>query len=61
MPTLREVRKAQEELVERLRKLQWERSVASPDRQEVIKQEIDAASKHIRELDTVIEGLIRSA
>ncbi len=61
MPTIGEARKMQDEQVERLRKLQRDKAVAPADRREAIQKEIDAASRDISDLDTVIQGLMNEA
>ena len=61
MPTIQEVRKTQDAQVERLRKLQFEKSIAPAEQKEIIQADIDAIEKDIRNLDTVIQGLINAA
>jgi|HubBroStandDraft_6_1064221.scaffolds.fasta_scaffold363258_1 hypothetical protein len=61
MPTLGEARKMQDEQVERLRKLQWDKAVAPVERREAIQKEIDGVSKDISDLDTVIQGFMNEA
>jgi len=61
MSTIQEVRKTQDAQVERLRKLQFEKSIAPAERKGIIQKEIDAVEKDIRNLDTVIQDLIRAA
>jgi len=61
MPTIQEVRKTQDEKLERLRKLQRDKAVAPAERKEGIQKEIDSVSKEINELDTVMQGLLNQA
>jgi hypothetical protein len=61
MPTIGEARKMQDEQVERLRKLQRDKAVAPVERREAIQKEIDAVSKDISNLDTVIQNLMNEA
>jgi hypothetical protein len=58
MPTLQEARRMQDEQVDRLRRLQRDKAVAPTDRREAIQKEIDAVSKDISDLDTVIQSLM---
>jgi hypothetical protein len=48
----------QDEQVDRLRRLQRDKAVAPIDRREAIQKEIDAVSKDISDLDTVIQSLM---
>ena len=61
MPTIGEARKTQDEQVERLRRLQRDKAVAPVARREAIQKEIDAVSKDISDLDTVIQSLMNEA
>ena len=61
MQTLGEARSRQDEQVERLRRLQRDKTIAPPDRRDAIQKEIDALSKDISNLDTVIQGLIKES
>jgi hypothetical protein len=56
MPTIRELRRKQEEQVDALRRLQWHKAVAPAERKELIQHEIDALEDDIRILDTMIGG-----
>jgi hypothetical protein len=58
-PTLQEVRKAQDAQLERLRKLQRDKPLAPLEEQERFQNEIDAIIQDIRNLDTVIQGLLK--
>jgi|GEM_PF-5260039 hypothetical protein len=58
-PTLQEVRKAQDEQLDRLRKLQRDKPLAPLEQQERFQKEIDAIIQEIRNLDTVIQGLLK--
>lgn len=58
MPTIPGVRKQQEEIVERLRRLQREKIAAPPGSIEAIAQEIETTSAKIRELDAVMSDLL---
>jgi hypothetical protein len=58
-PTLQEIRKAQDAQVERLRKLQRDKPLAPLEQQERFQNEIDAVIQDIRNLDTVIQGLLK--
>jgi hypothetical protein len=61
MPTIPEVRKIQDEKLEHLRRLQRDKAVAPAERKEGIQKEIDAVSKEITNLDTVMQGLLNEA
>jgi vacuolar-type H+-ATPase subunit I/STV1 len=58
-PTLQEVRKAQDEQLDRLRKLQRDKPLAPLEQQERFQKEIDAIIQEIRNLDTIIQGLLK--
>ena len=58
-PTIQEVRKTQDAQVERLRKLQRDKQLATLGQQESIQKDIDIVAQDIRNLDTVIQGLIQ--
>ncbi len=58
-PTLQEVRKNQEDQLERLRKLQRDKPLAPLEQQGHIQREIDDVTQDIRNLDTVIQGLLK--
>ena len=57
-PTIADVRKTREDQVERLEKLKRQKSLATPAEQECIQKDIDIIAHDIRNLDTVIQGLI---
>ena len=57
-PTIEQARKTQEVQLERLRKLQSEKRTAAQDQQLKMQEEIDALDKEIRNLDTIIQGLL---
>jgi len=57
-PTIEQARKTQEAQLERLRKLQSDKRTATPDQQLRIQEEINALDKEIRNLDTIIQGLL---
>jgi hypothetical protein len=61
MPTLAELRKTQEEQVEALRKLQWSKTSAPPERKELVQREIDALQSQIQALDSAIQDLINES
>jgi hypothetical protein len=61
MSTLSELRKTQEEQVEALRKLQWNKTAAPIERKELIQQEIDALQSKIQALDSAIQNLINES
>ena len=61
MPTLQEARRNQDEQVERLRRLQRDKAVAPPERRDAIQKEIDAVSRDISGLDTVIQSLMNKS
>ena len=61
MPTIQELRRKQEEQVDALRRLQWNKAVASAERKQLIQHEIDALENDIRILDTMIAGLINQS
>jgi hypothetical protein len=56
---LQEVRKTLEARVQYLRKLQRDKVVAPPDRQEGIETEIEDVSREIGRLDTRVQELLR--
>jgi len=56
--TIEQARKTQETQVERLRKLQRDKQTASPDQQSNIQRDIEGVDQEIRNLDTVIQGLL---
>lgn len=58
-PTLQEVRKTQEEQLDRLRKLQRDKPLAPPEERERIQREIDLVTQDIQNLDTVIQNLLK--
>jgi hypothetical protein len=58
-PTLQEVRKEQDAQLERLRKLQRDKPLAPLEQQERFQNEIDTIIQDIRNLDTVIQDLLR--
>lgn len=58
-PTLQEARKAQEEHLDRLRKLQRDKPLAPLEQRERIQREIDLVTQDIRNLDTVIQNLLK--
>lgn len=58
MSTIRELRQKQEEQVDTLRKLQWNRAAAPVEQKEIIQREIDALENDIRKLDTMIAKLM---
>ena len=57
--TLQEVRKTQEEQLERLRKLQRDKPLAPLDQRERIQREIDVVTQDIRNSDTLIQELLK--
>jgi TolA-binding protein len=57
--TLAEARKMQEDHVEQLRKLQRVQAEKSAD-QNGVQEDIDALTQKIRELDSIIEQLLKS-
>jgi hypothetical protein len=59
LPTLQEARKTQEQHLERLRKLQREKPLAPLEQRERIQGEIDLITQDIRNLDTVIQTLLK--
>jgi hypothetical protein len=61
MPTIQELRRKQEEQVDALRRLQWNKVAAPAERKELIQHEIDALENDIRNLDTMIAGLINQS
>ena len=60
-PTLQEVRKTQEAQLERLRTLQRDKPLAPLEQREHIQREIDIVTQDIRNLDTIIQGLIKAS
>jgi hypothetical protein len=58
-PTLQEVRKAQDAQLERLRKLQRDKPLAPLEEQGRFQNEIDTIIQDIRNLDTVIQTLLK--
>jgi hypothetical protein len=44
-----------------LRKLQHDQKVAPPERKQAIQREIDLLDKEIRNLDTIIQGLLNKS
>jgi hypothetical protein len=58
-PTLQEVRKTQDAQLERLRTLQRDKPLASLEQRERIQREIDVVTQEIRNLDTVIQDLLK--
>ena len=61
MGTIQELRRKQEEQVDALRRLQWNKAVAPAERKELIQHEIDALEDDIRILDTMIAGVINQS
>jgi hypothetical protein len=57
-PTIAEVRQTQEAQIERLEKLKRDKRLATPAEQERIQKDIDIVAQDIRNLDTVIQGII---
>ena len=57
-PTIAEVRQTQGAQIERLEKLKRDRRLATPAEQERIQKDIDIVAQDIRNLDTVIQGII---
>jgi hypothetical protein len=58
-PTLQEVRKTQEEQLERLRKLQREKPLVPLEQRERIQREIDVVTQDIRNSDNIIQELLK--
>jgi hypothetical protein len=61
MPTIGELRRLQDEHVERLRKLQRDKAIAPGERKEAIQKEIDAVLTEIAKLDTVIQSSLNES
>jgi hypothetical protein len=57
-PTIAEVRQTQGAQIERLEKLKRDKRLATPAEQERIQKDIDIVAQDIRNLDTVIQGII---
>jgi len=61
MATLQQVRSKQEEQVEKLRKLQRDKTMAPAERKEAIQHDIDLVQKDIVDLDNEIQRLINES
>jgi len=60
-PTIAEVRKTQADQIERLERLKREKPLAIPAKQGNIQKDIDIIAQDIRNLDTIIQGLIKTS